>query len=174
MKYIEAPIYDKVETDNSIFLAGGITGVENWQEKAINKLKDVDDLTIINPRRKDFEAFKNASGFKESEIQIRWEYYYIREATQVMFWFSYETLQPIALFELGSRLQEWHSKDLGESSQEIFIGIHPNYQRKFDLLVQIPLLGYVKENIYDSLDKLLDRVVVYNNNLKYFKNDNYV
>ena len=167
--YIEAPHYDKIVNEQSLFLAGGITGVENWQRRAITKLKGIKNLTILNPRRENFEAFKNDAGFNESEIQIKWEYHHLHIATQVIFWFSHETVQPIALFELGARLSERQSLDLGEMPQEVFIGIHPNYHRKFDLLIQVPLHGYSKEHICDNLDSLIDRVMVYNKNLNHFK-----
>jgi hypothetical protein len=167
MKYIEAPNYDEITDDQSLFLAGGITGVENWQQHAIDRLKIINNITILNPRRKNFEAFKNDSGFKESETQIKWEFTYINKAKQVMFWFSHETLQPIALLELACRLVDNNFRTY-TGQQEIFIGIHSEYQRKFDLFVQIPLISHGRfklEKICNSLDKLLDQIIIYNKNM---------
>ena len=76
----------------------------------------------------------------------------------VVFWFPEETLCPIALFELG--------KELGLRSmnnpKKIFIGCHPNYERKFDIEQQTNLVtkntyGFELEIVY-SLDDLIKQV----------------
>ena len=159
--YIEAPNLITLPIGvESIFLAGGITGVEDWQARAVDILRGFGNITICNPRRKVWnpKADKN-----EVEGQIRWEYMYLRWVSQVLFWFGEETLQPIALFELGSRVTE--NCEVMIPKQKLFIGCHPNYQRKFDLEIQLPLMGY-KKPIVSDLDLLLQQVLDYNRQLQ--------
>jgi hypothetical protein len=65
-----------------------------------------------------------------SEHQIRWEYGRIRNADVMSFWFPKETLCPITLFELGAAL---------ERGKPLAVGSHPDYPRKLDIEIQIPL-----------------------------------
>ena len=54
---IEAPneVYSIKNNNNfKLFLAGGITNCELWQNDIIKLLKDKEELTIYNPRRKNF------------------------------------------------------------------------------------------------------------------------
>ena len=153
MIYIEAPdpISYTDETKEILFLAGGITGCPDWQFQAVEYLKNL-DIVICNPRRKDFEVFKDAAGFTESKKQIEWEFTHLQTASQILFWFCKETIQPIVLFELGIRLT---------GRQQLFIGVHPDYPRRFDLITQIPLHSY-GITIVDNLNALCQIVINYN------------
>ena len=51
-------------------------------------------------------------------------------ADAISFWFPAETICPIVLFELGA----WSRAD-----KPIFVGIHPDYQRKQDVEIQLSL-----------------------------------
>jgi hypothetical protein len=153
MIYIEAPNYIDIpnQTTPVLFLAGGISGVEDWQSRAVESLQKL-DIVVCNPRRKNFEQFKNEAGFHESQKQIKWEFDHLEMANQILFWFSHETVQPIALFELGTRIRK---------NYDLFIGIHPDYPRRFDLITQLPLYGY-NDYIIDNLSGLLQSVINYN------------
>ena len=121
MKYIESPEIMPtpdvsktwVPEGKSLFLAGGITGCENWQQNVRRYLKDV-PIVIFNPRRKDFPINDPSA----AQVQIEWEYEHLRKASMILFWFPYETLCPIVLYELGA----WSMTD-----KKIFVGIHPLY-----------------------------------------------
>lgn len=63
--------------------------------------------------------------------QIEWEFRHLRRATAVLFWFPPETLCPIALFELGGRVQV--------REQALFVGTDPDYARKLDVEIQLRL-----------------------------------
>lgn len=154
--YVEAPneLPHDIGNGEILFLAGGITGLEDWQSHATEFLKKL-PIVICNPRRKKFEMFKNEAGYAESKKQIEWEYTHLKIATQILFWFGKETVQPIALFELGGRLR---------GNQTIFLGAHPEYPRRFDLTIQAPLYGYL-DPIVDNLNDLLRLVVNYNSRL---------
>jgi len=105
----------------ALFLAGGITGCPNWQHELCTAIEDL-DIIVLNPRRKDF----NISD-KNIIKQIEWENWHLNNADMISFWFPEESLCPIALYELGA----WT-----HASKTIFVGIHPNYQRRKDVEIQ--------------------------------------
>jgi hypothetical protein len=150
MQYIEAIDFETEigYPSRSLFLAGGITNCPDWQSEVVSKLSGL-PLTILNPRRKSF----NMEDPNESEKQIRWEYYHLRRASHTLFWFPEETLCPITLFELGSALER-----VSNFGNNILIGIHPNYKRRFDIEVQTKLrMGWMTQLFY-SLDKMIEQV----------------
>lgn len=153
--YLEAPNY-AVEwpKQQSIFLAGGITGCEDWQSYAVKRLEGFGNITVFNPRRIDYDV---TLGKTDVAQQLRWEHYHLDRADQILFWFSHETVQPIVLFELGVRLRENNKT----KRQEIFIGCHSDYRRVFDMMTATGLEGYDKE-VFGSLKELLDDVLTYN------------
>lgn len=153
--YLDAPNYAaEWPKQQSIFLAGGITGCEDWQGYAVKRLEGFGNISVFNPRRVDYDA---SIGEVEAARQARWEHYHLDRADQVLFWFSYETIQPIVLFELGVRLRENNKT----KRQEIFIGCHSDYRRIFNVMTSAGLEGYDKE-VFGSLKELLDDVLAYN------------
>ena len=144
MKYIEAIDSVNVETNEiSVFLAGGITGTSDWQKELIKKIKHL-DLTILNPRRKQFDL----NDPKQSVSQIVWEFDYLRIADFIIFWFCKETVCPITLYELGT-----HSM----LNKPLIIGIDKEYKRKIDVEVQMKLARPEIEIVY-SLDDVAKQV----------------
>lgn len=144
MKYIEAPEnYNPKELPSSIFLAGGITGCPDWQQEMVEKL-NYSNLTLLNPRRKDF--LMGNTGVARS--QIEWEYNAMLAADGVVFWFPSESVCPIALYELGR---------MAVFFRPIWVGVHPEYQRKFDVEIQIGLARKDVLVVY-SLEHLAEQV----------------
>jgi hypothetical protein len=171
-RYLEAPNdlgvdYDKFR--RRLSLVGGMSTKENWQLEVMESLKGL-DILLVNPRRQDHYGFKLAAGYDESRRQIQWESFWRTVATQVMFWFSDDTLQPISLLELGQELTITRHFHL--PNKAIFIGIHPEYERRFDLMTYIPIINgnFSVDNISDSLDGLVKQVITYNNNLDHYEN----
>lgn len=109
----------------AVFLAGGVTGCPDWQTPAAGLLPD--GTVAFTPRRPDWPIGDPAA----SEGQIRWEHQHLAAADVVLFWFCQETVQPIALFELGV-----HAVGLG---RPVAVGCHPAYPRRTDVLVQLGL-----------------------------------
>ena len=61
----------------------------------------------------------------------------------VSFWFPEETLCPITLYELGK---------IAMSNKVMFVGTHPNYKRRFDVIKQLQLVRpeiKVTDNLVD-------------------------
>lgn len=69
----------------TLFLAGGITNVRNWQLDMCNLLADLPDLLIYNPRRD--------TAPEDAKEQIVWEWRALGKSEAISFWFSNETLQ---------------------------------------------------------------------------------
>jgi hypothetical protein len=125
VQYIEA-LTEYDGAGPSVFLAGGISGTFDWQADIVSRLADL-PLVLLNPRRKNFPIGDPGA----APTQIEWEYRHLRRATAVLFWFPPETLCPIALYELGGRALV--------REQPLFVGAHPDFQRKLDVEVQLKL-----------------------------------
>jgi hypothetical protein len=128
-----------------VFLAGGITGCPDWQSKMVRLLKDT-DLTLLNPRRKSFDM----TDPQHSMLQIAWEHRHLFRASAILFWFPKETLCPITLYELG----RW----AGERQKRIFVGAHPDYARRIDVVTQLAL-ERPEIKVVDNLEDLASQVI---------------
>lgn len=130
MKVIQCPDsydVDMIGRTFKIFLAGGISNCGVWQDEMIALLNHTDDkLVVMNPRRVDFDI----SNEKIAGEQIEWEFDHLASSDAVLFWFPPETLCPITLFELGS---------ISAQNRPIFVGCHPDYARRFDVIKQLSL-----------------------------------
>jgi len=143
MYIIEAPQVT-YSVHAKLFLAGGISNCPDWQEEAIVLLDEVEGIAY-NPRRT-AKFTENIAG-----EQIEWEHSALRNSATVLFWFPAETLCPITLFELGVFSQR---KDT-----PIFVGTHPDYQRKFDVIKQLELErpeARVRHNIKDMVSDFIE------------------
>ena len=148
MKYCECPD-NYLGNEKSLFLAGGISGCDNWQ-LGLLKLLENEDLVIINPRRKDFQI--NNPNMEQE--QITWEYNYLKKASGISFWFPNETLCPITLFELGK---------VSQYNKPLFIGVDPKYARRRDIEIQMALTRPEIKIVY-SLDDLAEQIKIWSRN----------
>jgi nucleoside 2-deoxyribosyltransferase-like protein len=149
MDYFEAPQdYDAHADQTAVFLAGGIGNCPNWQAEATDMLNGT-ELLVLNPRRAHFETPWTRLA---SEGQIRWEFDALRRADIILFWFpGGESVQPIAMFELGF----W----LGQYDRPLVIGRSPQYPRKDDIDIQVSL-ARPKQDVYTSLAACMDAVEI--------------
>lgn len=144
MLYVEAPIeWSGKPQGAGVFLAGGISGCPDWQSWMKFRLAGT-SLALLNPRRATFDM----SDPQGAEKQIKWERDHLRRADAIMFWFPCETLCPIVLYELGA----WSMTD-----KPIFVGCHPEYQRREDVRVQTALVRPGVTVVY-SLEELAVQV----------------
>ena len=119
---------DKGEKANWVFLAGGITGCPDWQAE-LRSILDEDSeehpVVLFNPRRAEFDVTQ----VHASDVQVEWEYDMLQEVDLISFWFANcDSLQPIALFELGSHI-----------NGNIVVGCDPGYIREYDVRKQLQL-----------------------------------
>jgi hypothetical protein len=113
----------------TVFLAGGITDCWNWQAQAALELPP--GLLLLNPRRPNWPIGDPTA----SAGQIAWEHEHLRIADVILFWFTWETVQPITLFELGAH---------APTGRRIAVGCHPKYPRRLDVLIQ---LGHARPDV---------------------------
>jgi len=133
----------------SVFLAGGITNCRNWQEEVIEELKKDDkDMSVFNPRQKDFNVKDKNASYK----QIKWEF----ERLQAMDIFSMyfcnsDSNQPICLYELGRYVLHMQSKFPSDWEERIVISVEKGYSRSADVRIQ---LGLCAPNILVDTDNV--------------------
>ncbi len=136
---ITAPNEDysvKGKENKKLFLAGSITGADDWQTDMIQMLDQFDCLTIFNPRRTHFDIKQK----NIQEEQIVWEYNHLNEVDFICFWFAKNTISPTTLYELGK---------YGNNKNKILsIGVDPEYERKDDVIIQSKLAGYSDYDIH--------------------------
>jgi hypothetical protein len=146
MNIIQSPKNTNGYEVYSMFLAGGISGCDDWQKYVCNQLVELykpnDEVYIFNPRRKGDLTKEGAMARK----QILWEYKYLQLCDFYAFWFPQETLCPITLFELGKY-----------ANCNAVVGIHPDYKRRFDLEIQLPLISKKIKIVYD-LDEFVEAI----------------
>lgn len=142
MLYIESPgligDLDSKYAGNKVFMAGGITNCPDWQHE-MKGLLDESHLVLLNPRRANFPIGDPGAAVE----QITWEHNMLRAADGIMFWFPCETLCPIVLYELGA----WSM-----AGAPIFVGVHPDYQRRQDVEIQTSLVRPGLEIVYTVAD----------------------
>lgn len=138
---IQPPHTPEVYKD-SVFLAGGISNCPDWQSELSKYLdKQNNGIQIFNPRW-DYKW--------TAKEQIEWEFYYLREVEVLSFWFSYGSLNPIVLYELGM----WGNS----TGRPLCIGIDPKYERIIDVVEQTKLARPEIKITY-SLDDLAEQII---------------
>jgi len=141
MRYVEAPEnYLEGGDAVTVFLAGGITGCEDWQFQMARLLSHT-ELVVFNPRRVNFPI----NDLTAADAQIQWEREHLYRADRILFWFPncLTSVCPIALFELGYWLH---------SDKPLAIGVEPGYAREVDVYAQTEL---ARPDI-DIVDNLTD------------------
>jgi Nucleoside 2-deoxyribosyltransferase like len=100
MTVIKAP--DKLP--KTVFLAGSIEmgAAENWQERVTRELSGIPNLTILNPRRDDWDdAWVQSFSDRQFREQVEWEISAQEMANVIFMYFAPDTKAPITLLELG-------------------------------------------------------------------------
>jgi hypothetical protein len=141
MKYVEAPDTIHADASGVLFLAGGITGCPDWQARALKMLKNT-RYTILNPRRHFFPTDDHTARLE----QVVWEYHGLRRADVILFWFPSETVQPVALYELGAAL---------EAEKPVVVGADAKYVRRLDLELQLRV-ARPTAGVHDTLEKTVE------------------
>jgi hypothetical protein len=100
-----APEDYKIDNDKVyVFLAGSIeeNKAEPWQDELIEKLKDVKNVVLLNPRRPDWNnSWKQTIDDKNFSEQVNWELDGLQKADLIIIYFDPKTKSPISLLELG-------------------------------------------------------------------------
>ena len=137
--------------DLGIFLAGGITGCPDWQSELMKLLCPNEfPFYVCNPRRTNFDINDPSM----SEEQIEWEQHWLWYCGVVTFWFCKESVQPIALYELGQQAARLKMSRLTPNNQirqpALIVGMDPDYPRAADVRKQLRLClwdGVISETL---------------------------
>lgn len=158
MQIIQAPNLIPVPIDPDsplLFLAGGISNCPDWQKELCDSLSQYEgECYIINPRR----VGDLARTGEDAKIQIKWEIDMIHESSYFIFWFPEESICPITLFELGKITEMLAGDNFIYGETQICVGIHPNYQRKMDLEIQLPAI-LPEIEIVNSLEEIRQWII---------------
>lgn len=120
-----------------VFVAGGITGVPDWQREVAEALAG-EHVVLLNPRRARFDVADPSA----ADEQIHWEFAHRRHPrlAAMLFWFPgcdpAVTVQPIALLELGEAL--------ARAELPVVVGADPGYPRVRDVEIQC---GYARPEL---------------------------
>lgn len=137
MKVVTAPeSYTPAHNDVLVFLAGGITGCDDWQQKVIDTLAlwPTQNLVILNPRRKNFPMDDPSAG----EAQIEWEFNWLEKCDIFSMYFAGgESVQPICMYELGRNLVRMQMRYPLDWDNRLVINVAPDCKRKFDVVQQV-------------------------------------
>jgi hypothetical protein len=130
MQYVEAVAKYGDMPRPWVFLAGGIVDCPDWQAEVVKRLEDLKVGTLLNPRRKNFPIHDPSASYE----QIQWERHALWAADIVAFWFSDgPSVQPIVMFEFGHHLARYLLTQL----PLLTVGVHPEYKRRTDVLIQL-------------------------------------
>lgn len=145
LKTVIAP--NELPQSIDLFVAGGISECPDWQSEIILALNEL-NIVSVNPRRN--TGF--ATTGEMAKEQIKWEHEALNKANAVLFWFPFETLCPITLLELGSAMLR--------ENQKLFVGVHPDYKRDFDVREQL-FLQRPEVEIHSTLEELTQEIIEY-------------
>ena len=90
----------------TIFLGGSIEmgKAEHWQKRLANDLSDVDNITLFNPRRDDWDSswIQDPTPGTQFHEQVMWELKHQERCDMIVYYFDPGTISPITLLELGA------------------------------------------------------------------------
>lgn len=146
MKVIKAP-NPIGEEYNMVFLAGSIEmgAAVNWQEQVTAAL-DGKDLTILNPRRDDWDSsWVQSIENPQFREQVEWELNALDRADCIIMYFDPNTKSPISLLELG----------LYARSTKLIVCCPEGFWRKGNVDVVCNKYGIIQ---VATLDELIERL----------------
>lgn len=109
-----------------LFLAGPIQGADDWHQKVISDLADL-DIVIANPKRESQENFNYSN-------QVDWESKYLAKADVIMFWLPNATDDIVGRSYAQTtrfELSEWLAKsNYNRDYSKIVLGIAEGFHGK--------------------------------------------
>jgi hypothetical protein len=169
MKVVTAPEYVGSLSFSipSLFLAGGITNIKDWQSEVIAALEERfgdKPLIVFNPRRENFPIDDPSA----AEAQIRWEYEMLECSDFFTMYFGEgESDQPICMYEYGKHLER--RSELGDVSG-LVVSAEPGYKRFQDVIIQTRLVNpeiVVGLSLAEHIEKICDMLApVFNEDIR--------
>jgi hypothetical protein len=132
----------------TVFLAGSIEmgEAENWQERVIRALSSISNLTILNPRRDDWDnSWVQSITNRQFRDQVEWEISAQEMANVIFMYFAPATKAPITLLEFG----------LFARSGKLIVCCPEGFWRKGNVEVVCHLFGIpITDNLDDAIERL--------------------
>ena len=152
MVEIKSPNCYNHRTSTSVFLAGSIEmgRAVDWQREIVDSLAHT-DLTVLNPRRDDWDnTWTQSIDDQRFNQQVNWELDALDAASIVVFYFAPTTMSPISLMELG----------LMASTKKVIVCCPDGFWRKgnVDIVCSRHSIPVVK-TLQELIDKLHGMVV---------------
>jgi len=138
--------------NHMVFLAGSIEmdTAENWQTKLSEKLETIDNLTILNPRRDNWDSsWKQDINNIYFNEQVTWELDGIKNVDTVIFYFDPNTKSPITLMELGI-------VSASRVDQNVIVCCPEGFWRKGNVDVLCSRMNHVNLLIIRDLNELIE------------------
>jgi hypothetical protein len=136
-----------------VFLAGSIEMGKaiDWQKQVIDSLADVENVTLLNPRRDDWDISWIQDPDKDPfRSHVLWELTSIVKSSIVFFYFAPETISPISLLELGTCLG---------TSSKIIVCCPKTFTRYGNVKIYCEVAGVpVYENLEEAINALKERI----------------
>lgn len=143
MREVKAPVREVLDT--RVFLAGSIEmgAADDWQERVVAALSDVDGLIFLNPRREEWDdSWEQRAADPRFAEQVTWEMDMLEAADIVAMYLAPGTRSPVSLLELG----------LHARSGKLRVCCPDGFWRKGN--VEMVCARY-RVPLFDSLDALL-------------------
>lgn len=154
MKYYEAP--QKIDNDSTVklFLAGTIDmgkDKSGWHLKVQTALSDKTNLSIINPKRADWDnTWTQSITDKNFSEQVNWEQSSIELSDIVMVNFTKDSFSPITLLELGKLLGDIGNPKM--KKHQLYVICPEGFYRKGNVDIMCQRAGI---KVYESLDEVI-------------------
>lgn len=153
------PEHDRI--NYTVFLAGSIESdtAQHWQKELCVELGNIPDLTILNPRRVQWDkSWANTMDNPVFKEQVDWELDGIELADTVIFYFDPNTISPITLLELGIMSQ------MIRLEKKVIVCCPYGYFRKgnVDILVERMKKSIMENKFYPPNADIDDYVMVVN------------
>lgn len=150
--YAPAMIKEDDYMKHMVFLAGSIemNTAEDWQSKVSEKLMTIDDVTILNPRRKNWDSsWKQDINNIYFNEQVTWELDGIEKADTILFYFDPKTKSPITLMELGI-------VSASRVDQNVIVCCPEGFWRKSNVDILCSRMNHVNLLIVHNLNELIE------------------
>ena len=127
-----------------LFLAGSIDmgAAEDWQTRLADRLADVPDLVMLNPRREAWDSsWAQSISNPQFREQVEWELEGMERADVIAMYFAPQSKAPITLLELG----------LNARTEKLVVCCPDGYWRKGNVEVVCARYGIERVEDFDAL-----------------------
>ena len=123
-----------------LYIGGDIDNESSWQDYVISELRDVEGLSIFNPRPK--------KDCYHKEEQLIWEFDKLEQSNVILFWISSNSDNILTLYNMGV----WLVSDI-----PIIVGIDPKYKMReaLEMSLRLHKPGMI---VYDNLGDMIETI----------------